>query len=86
MLGFCGSFYAVQYAQPLTQLLRQTSQPKDVLRFRIAKLLLDLVRQFENKKQQIHMCDVKLVSLCVYLLIYFFLTFNLNKNNLLLGY
>lgn len=61
VLGFCGRFYAVQYALPINQLLRQASQQKNALRFRIAKSLLDLVRQFENKK--IYMCDVKLVSL-----------------------
>ncbi len=62
ILGSCGTFYAMEYAQPISQLDMFSDRPEDfVKRIRNAKLILQLLDSLETRfEDPMHLCDVKL--------------------------
>lgn len=62
VLASCGTFYAVQYAQPISEMDVFTDQfSKWKKRMHLSKLILDLIKILSTSFQDpIHICDVKL--------------------------
>lgn len=62
ILASCGTFYAMEYAQPISQLDMFSDRLEDFIqRIRQAEMILKLLKGLETSfEQPLHMCDVKL--------------------------
>ena len=61
VLGTCGTFFAVEYAKPISELEMFTDDLSDwIVRVEIAKLILELLGSLNSFFDPMHICDVKL--------------------------
>lgn len=61
VLGSCGTFYGIQYAKPLSELVIYSDKISHwISRVHLAKLILELLALLDSVRDPLHICDVKL--------------------------